>query len=372
MKNVLIISIGSSPAIVTETLWALHTHTQAPFPVNQMHIVTTAGTVGLEHILYRDESGSVLPGEKLTLLYNELKADIPELFLHIPKFLDSGNRVTLVTDMKSETEAVAYGDSITELVFDVTEDRESVLHLSIAGGRKTMSYHAGAAMTLYGRSRDRLSHTLIEPAELESCADFWWPTAQSHFVNHRFLKDENRVPLRFSARAGDARVILIDTPFLRARSFLPKGYFHRRDNYARAVQRMNAALESPGVVVNLPEDRISISGVEIRLEPVQAAVFAVLAQRAKLGLGPVHLNEFSEGNEPYDAYMLFFKKHPRFRPRSRDKEARAAVPESHFTKINAAQEAVLDEDEIRRFGFSRPAAGFVSINARPEDITLHL
>jgi CRISPR-associated protein (TIGR02584 family) len=34
--------------------------------------------------------------------------------------------------------------------------------MSIAGGRKTMGFYAGYALSLYGRAQDRMSHVLVE------------------------------------------------------------------------------------------------------------------------------------------------------------------------------------------------------------------
>ena len=55
------------------------------------------------------------------------------------------------------------GRCITNLIRAFTADPESALHVSIAGGRKTMGFFLGYALSLYGRAQDKLSHVLVSP-----------------------------------------------------------------------------------------------------------------------------------------------------------------------------------------------------------------
>jgi CRISPR-associated protein (TIGR02584 family) len=52
-----------------------------------------------------------------------------------------------------------------------------MLHVSIAGGRKSMGFFAGYAFSLFGRTQDRLSHVLVNDP-FESFPDFYFP--QNH------------------------------------------------------------------------------------------------------------------------------------------------------------------------------------------------
>lgn len=63
-------------------------------------------------------------------------------------------------------------DAIVELVRRCTQDDQTALHVSIAGGRKTMGFFMGYALSLYGRPQDRLSHVLVS-APFESNHDFY-------------------------------------------------------------------------------------------------------------------------------------------------------------------------------------------------------
>jgi CRISPR-associated protein (TIGR02584 family) len=49
------------------------------------------------------------------------------------------------------------------------------LHVSIAGGRKTMGFYAGYALSLYGRAQDRMSHVLVDE-KFEKGINFYYPS----------------------------------------------------------------------------------------------------------------------------------------------------------------------------------------------------
>ena len=59
---------------------------------------------------------------------------------------------------------MAVADFITEQVRQITADPAASLHVSIAGGRKTMGFYAGYALSLFGRAQDQLSHVLVSPS----------------------------------------------------------------------------------------------------------------------------------------------------------------------------------------------------------------
>ena len=89
-----------------------------------------------------------------------------------------------VDDARSLDDQEALADFIMETVAQLTEDESSVLHASISGGRKTMTFFLGYAMTVFGRQHDRLSHVLVS-ANYESLPDFIFPTRESRYITSR-------------------------------------------------------------------------------------------------------------------------------------------------------------------------------------------
>jgi CRISPR-associated protein (TIGR02584 family) len=77
----------------------------------------------------------------------------------------------LLRDIRTDADNVAFADFITEQVREITADPATILHISIAGGRKTMGFYAGYALSLFGRAQDHLSHVLVSPS-FESLKEF--------------------------------------------------------------------------------------------------------------------------------------------------------------------------------------------------------
>jgi CRISPR-associated protein NE0113 (Cas_NE0113) len=154
--------------------------------------------------------------------------------------------------MRSEADSIAFGNAVCEVVQRETRDEEATVHLSLAGGRKTMSFHGGAAMTLFGRPQDELSHVLVHPPSLEQRdADFWWP-------GHN--------------KPGDIELSLV--PFVRVRGRLPRMMLERKMDYARYVAQVNAATAGAGVVL---EQQLSPDSARTVREREKSFNFKVLA-----------------------------------------------------------------------------------------------
>lgn len=149
--SILLAITGLTPQVVTETLYALHDQgEQLPTSV---HILTTAE--GYQRA-------------KLTLINDGWLARFcRDYHLQQPQFSESSIHVLQqvngesLIDIRTQADNQAIADAITEWIRTFTADPDINLHVSIAGGRKTMGFYAGYALSLYGRTNDRLSHVLV-------------------------------------------------------------------------------------------------------------------------------------------------------------------------------------------------------------------
>ena len=104
---------------------------------------------------------------------------------------------------------------------------------SIAGGRKTMTFLLGYAMSLYARPNDTLSHVLVdEPYE---SSDFFYPTPYSKAIRTRIGTTED---------AKEANVSLALIPFVRMRQELPSKLREGKATYTQAVAALNLAQQA--------------------------------------------------------------------------------------------------------------------------------
>lgn len=153
--HILLCVIGLTPQVVTETLYALaKEEPQSALPDRIKVITTTEGKRRLILTLFTEGGGYGY--------LDQLCADygIERGALH---FDESCIEVVYGTDGKplsdivTEEDNAAAADLIHERIRNLTQETER-LHVSLAGGRKTMSFYAGYSLSLYGRPTDRLSH----------------------------------------------------------------------------------------------------------------------------------------------------------------------------------------------------------------------
>ena len=178
-RRILLMVTGRTPQVVTETLFALTQTRRPPFVPTEVRLITTAEgaadarlsllseTPGWFHALCRDYglTGIRFTAEMIEELHDDQGRPLP--------------------DIRSCTENDRAADQIVERVRALTEDPEAALHVSLAGGRKTMGYYLGYALSLFGRIQDRLSHVLVS-APYESNRDFYYPTPDSRIIYTRW------------------------------------------------------------------------------------------------------------------------------------------------------------------------------------------
>jgi CRISPR-associated protein (TIGR02584 family) len=173
-------------------------------------------------------------------------------------------------DIRTPADNLRCADLVTEQVRQFTADAACALHVSIAGGRKTMGFYLGYAMSLFGRPQDRLSHVLVsEP--FESSWDFFYPSRQSRVIKTR---DGELVD------ASLAELTLADIPFFSLRAELPQALLTGQVSFDQTVQAARAALAAPDLCLDLPARRIRAAGQSLPLPPAELALLSVFARRA--------------------------------------------------------------------------------------------
>jgi len=195
MKTLLLAVTGMSPQVITETLWAIH-HEQGAWPAEIQLITTSEGGK-------RAIDGLLAQGH-LQRLCDEIDRPLP-LFDASRIHVVTGAEDLPVDDARSRADHEALADFIMSKVAELANDEKLQIHASLAGGRKTMTYYFGYAMSLFGRDQDCLSHVLISEG-YENLQDFYYPSATQPPVTSR----DGRT-LETSA----AEVVLADIPFVR-------------------------------------------------------------------------------------------------------------------------------------------------------------
>lgn len=276
-KRILLAVTGLTPQVVTETLYAL-VNRESPWIPDSIHLITTA--TGAENARL-----NLLAGQGW---FHRLLADytLPAIrftpaHIHI---LDDASGQPL-DDIRTPEQNTRAADFITELVRRYTSAPDTELHVSIAGGRKTMGYYLGYALSLFGRPQDRLSHVLVSDP-FETNRDFYYPTPYDHPIHSR------RGDREFTVNARDARVELADIPFVRLREGLPEELLAGEARFSQAVAAAQCAGRRPELRLDMATRQARAGGETLKLAPQNFALLLWLARRRLSGLGPVHSSTY--------------------------------------------------------------------------------
>ncbi|MCK2088278.1 CRISPR-associated ring nuclease Csm6 [Thauera aromatica] len=264
-RRILLAVTGLSPQIVTETLYALAVDAKPAFVPTEIHLITTAeGAERARLALLSDKLG----------WFHRLRHDyaLPEITFdahHIHILHDAAGQP--LADIRSPADNLACADFITEKVRTFTAAPDTALHVSIAGGRKTMGFFLGYALSLFGRAQDRLSHVLVSQP-FESSWSFFYPTPYEHIIETA----DKRL-----ADARDARLSLAEIPFVSLRHGLPTALLDGSAGFEAAVDAARATLGPARLELDLPARTVTAAGQTFRLPPAELALLAVFARRAR-------------------------------------------------------------------------------------------
>ncbi len=267
MKNIMLAIVGLSPQVITETLYALH---QSRRTVDAIHVITTRR--GKEKILadllgggkgyyfqYLEEYG--IDPAAIDFGYGNIHTITDRQGIEIP-------------DITSEADNEQLLSKCLDLTFYFTENSQTSLLFSIAGGRKTMSSCLTLAAQMYGRSQDRIYHVLVSP-EFESNRDFYYPPRHSKSLK---LIDGKGEP--FFKETKFAEVNLIPVPFFSIRKKLSDDFL-REPKDPGTLMLSIIKEEKSGLTVNLKTCKIIYNTLEQDLMPARMALYTFFIMQKK-------------------------------------------------------------------------------------------
>ena len=290
-RRILLAVTGLTPQIVTETLYALAVAQAEPWIPTEIRLITT--TEGAErarlslldpkegqfHALCRDYglAGRIaFPAENIIVIRDA--SGVP------------------LADIRTPEDNTLAADALLAEVRSLCADEKCALHVSIAGGRKTMGFFLGYALSLFGRAQDRLSHVLVnEP--FEALREFYFPPAQA-----RVLHTAKGRPIH----TADAQVLLADIPFVRLREGLPRQALAHGAPFASLVSTAQLAVDPPTLRFELKQARVWCGTQAVALPPSLLAWYAWLAECRAAGLGEEGFMRHSDASP--DRYLAIYAK----------------------------------------------------------------
>lgn len=274
MRHIFVCVAGLTPQIITESLYGLMIKPEA-IPINEIQVLTTLpGKECILEKLLKPEKGKfyrfcreydIAPDK---ILFNESTVEV---------LLDAHGKPLI--DIRNDSDNRACADQIINRIRLWTGDENTVLHCSVAGGRKTMGVYLGYALQLYGRQQDTLSHVLVNE-EFEMHPEFY-------YIPRKPVILSSSDGTKKSLNTRNARIELAKIPFLRLRKvvyefFQPGGEksisgVDDAPLYQDMVHELQKEFDTidffPDIVFHLRQRTINIGQQRIQLEPSQALMY---------------------------------------------------------------------------------------------------
>ena len=286
--RILVCMTGTSPQVVTETLYAL-AHRSEPFLPDRLVLISTLDGAELARKTLLDpETGQIFR------LAREISLPLtPETVSLVCLKARNG---TPLPDIRTIEENEDGADGILGTIRDLATDPNTEIHVSLSGGRKTMGFYAGYALSLYGRPGDSLSHVLVGPP-FDYLPDFFYPASRPGVT---------LIPLKNGELADsyEARLTLAEIPVVRLRPFLPDSFLSNKGSFTDSVRAAQKALLPPFMTIDVPGRKIEAHGIILSLPPAQMAMLVWLAEARFLRNESVTCPKERPANKGYAATYL--------------------------------------------------------------------
>ena len=321
---VLLAVTGMSPAILTETIWALAHPARGVEPLipNRIAAITTLpgkGRINDELFKTSPDYGSLSVWQALrrAILGPTFETDsrlnldtVQVIARRDPKL----GRSFPLEDIRTPADNEVAADFILEELRKLTENADTRVIASLAGGRKTMGALLYAALSLLGRPQDRLTHVLVsEPFEDPGLLPrFYFPAQPETLHQH---------PRSGAVHRSDAAQLwLADVPFVRLRELFPKQLGRYPGTFSSIVRTYSERIEEisgpPEVVVDDADLSLRVNGVRVVLAPREFALFSFLMERCLEGAPPYRQQKDSV--DDFNGWLAVWGK--RFDPFTRQRE----------------------------------------------------
>lgn len=330
MKTILIAVSGMSPAIITETLWALAGETPPVVPDEVIAITTLKGESDIESQLKRSSKEW-----KNKCVWEHLRKDIfakaglpqgsSKLQLSV-RVIELPNAKTGVRvkaqDLRSEADNAEAADFILGVISSITNAADHHLIASIAGGRKTMSALMYASMSLVAKETDRITHVLVSDP-FDMTRGFFYPGQMVQDLTAFDPATKATIPVR----ASEAHIELANLPFVPLRNGF-KELNEKSLSFAGLVNRYTRELQQPlsrppRVALDVNSGKLQVEGIELLLTGRELLVATFLYLRAKEGKVILGSQKVAKG--PYLNFVTdWMKNYPSHSAVSRIQQSPAA------------------------------------------------
>ncbi|TVR50716.1 MAG: TIGR02584 family CRISPR-associated protein [Puniceicoccaceae bacterium] len=281
-ENVLIALVGLSPAVLTETVFALLQEDPPLVPDRIVVLTTATGARLLRDAFFTRGTWAAF----LDHLEAEAGSDLRNSIRFGPiddciRILPNADRSADLEDIRTQADNCAVAEYLLETLRAFTENDQIRVIASMAGGRKTAGALLHSVLTLLGRAHDRMTHVLVSDP-WDRVPGFFFPGCPGTFV-HPDTDD----PLN----SHQACVELAEVPFVPLRYLFRKELNRHPGSYLRLMDQLRSrALDldrEVSIEFTPAGGQLRVNHLPIQLSPREYALYLWFARRVLDHTGPL-------------------------------------------------------------------------------------
>lgn len=269
-RIILVSAMGTSPAVLTNTVWGLAHQKHSIVPDEIVVFITKSGKDLLIQRLFDDG------------VWNEMRSNLKREKIEIDgKLVFGATSIRVIPDAEgNEIEDLRTGednlraaDFMLSQLRQYTEDSETELHVSIAGGRKTISALLFSCMTLLGREQDKVYHVLLPP-EFEQGVEppFVFPEPGKTYTAKATGK---------KYKANKVQSELFEVPFVRMRGWYQEKFKSIPPSYRTLISKVQTiappAVTYPEIEIDAWNGWVTLNGRQVAMSRPCFAMLLLLA-----------------------------------------------------------------------------------------------
>lgn len=265
-RIILVSAMGTSPAVLTNMVWGLAHQKHSIVPDEIVVFITKSGKELLIQRLFDDG------------VWNEMRSNLKREKIEIDgKLVFGATSIRVIPDAEgNEIEDLRTGDDnlraadfMLSQLRQYTEDSETELHVSIAGGRKTISALLFSCMTLLGREQDKVYHVLLPPVFEQGVEPpFFFPEPGVTYTAKATGK---------KYKANKVQSELFEVPFVRMRGWYQDKFKDIPPSYRTLISKVQTiappAVTYPEIEIDAWNGWATLNGQQV---PMSRPCFAML------------------------------------------------------------------------------------------------
>lgn len=299
MKQKILVAVtGMTPQIVTETVYALHKNHQ--WLPEKIIVLTTLQ--GKQKIM------DTLLGKNNQLARLQQDYALPEIQFNEQNIKVISENNQELDDIRTAQQNNAAADLIVREIYQLCQDKNTELHVSIAGGRKSMGFYVGYALSLFGRAQDKMSHVLVEEG-FEQHREFFYPPTQSQMLT---MHNNNQ-----QRDAAKAEIMLAEIPFVRMAEGRIELALNSDTTFSQAVQKTQEMLNGVSLQIHSENRTIGIISKSnqsvigtVKLSPTQMALYLAVRDFCQQGRDVILNNNHDETIKDFaNCYLQYYQQY---------------------------------------------------------------